>query len=223
MTRKTGRVATCGGCATEFTATRRARKFCSKKCSASRFKKPKPERECPTCAKKFTARKTTSKFCSATCYRNRQLEKPAGVSCTCKQCSLEFQGYRNQLFCSRKCSAVGRSRKLPGRVHCLACGGELLERPQKSGRKSRRKYCSRECYRRVANRERGWRKKWLLKKCPVCGDEFSARWRAERECRQVFCSRNCVAGFERSAKRGASTRTVFDEILKLAEEHLDDV
>lgn len=91
---------------------------------------------------------------------------------------------------------------------CPICGGEV---PRKGKTGPRKKYCSEVCRRKASAptrrrwaRDRNARKRAaIVKKCPVCGAEFSP----EKTTRQMYCSKRCST----TATRDTRSRSCKDE------------
>lgn len=105
----------CEYCGVEYSADKRNRKYCSRKCSGE-VHSTKIEKQCPTCGAGFVAR-PEGKYCSRKC---RDLAHVTRVPCSCLICGKSFSvklsehemGLRK--YCSRKCTGIGRSRFLTG-------------------------------------------------------------------------------------------------------------
>jgi len=182
MASKTSRVKLgCFYCGKEFEvrlSEANFRKFCSKRCEGL-YRRVRVKLICFGCGKEFEVRKSelnykhNRKFCSWECYlkyinseegRKRVYEivqivaqkNKKSVKMKCSYCGKEFEVIASlagsRKFCSRKCAGLARRRKV--KLICRGCGREF-EADEWLVRKGYGKFCSRECWRRYLNSEKG--------------------------------------------------------------------
>ena len=93
-------------------ASRKMRKYCSKKCMTEGVKRPK--QICEQCQKEFRPSKTGNRFCSLQCAADSR--KATRLHKICEICGARFtvkKGYTSARFCSLQCSAIGIAKHGP--------------------------------------------------------------------------------------------------------------
>lgn len=134
-----------------------------------------------------------------------------GTTAKCPICGKKFRRkHTRQIFCDRRCSAIGREKKRElereqklkkfGKSEkekaseplcCCICGGQIV------GKNASAKYCSMECKRAGEKQLTEARKaKQPTSKCEQCGQDYFRTYKTQR-----FCSRGCAAKHNKEGKR----------------------
>lgn len=139
---------------------------------------------CKECGNPYNSNKPESKFCSINCKK-----KYNSINYNCDYCNKPMiiprsrlkkleAGKSKHLYCSRQCVANSQNKKVI--KICKNCNksysiGNCFKDIQK--------FCSRECY-DIYQKEH--LKSILIKKCPICNNEFTTK-----QTHQIYCSVNC--------------------------------
>src|SRR5258708_29255367 len=128
----------CQHCKIEFSAEKRSRKFCSRKCqntalAAIRFPHPRKNvATCQNCGVQFGQYKwNAGKYCSLRCHTEQQRRNPkdSRIVVSCGTCGTSLKRHphplngRDHTYCSRTCAHAGR-RKSVTRA-CDQCKNEF--------------------------------------------------------------------------------------------------
>lgn len=124
----------------------------------------------------------------------------------CKFCGKEFNGKKNQLCCSRKCS---NELKFPDiLVKCETCGKEITRRKSEIER-SKHHFCSEECrYKGMSTFNKGennpnFKGKSFETTCDYCGKEIVANSYDKRRIKKYnYCSQKCKAEHQKVTLKG---------------------
>jgi hypothetical protein len=134
---------------------------------------------CKICGKEFLAKTKRKKFCSYECvYQNLLLEKKQYIK-KCPMCGKEFNGLKNQTYCSMACvSKIGNNKKTQNHINeidkpkvCQHCGKEFYSVQKKT------KFCSTDCWHNSKRTLIG-----SIKKCVICGKEFEPKYKNQKCC-----------------------------------------
>lgn len=177
----------CPVCGKKFlTWGKKPKTFCSDHC---RFKSKytpaqRVKRICQWCGKEFeTGAKRPADFCSPRCNHLAWLAQPTEAVCAVCGKPISFPRGKPKKTCSKECERIliKRSRAKNTELiekHCLCCGNIFHTSANGS------RFCSRVCrarYQHFHSRE--------IRKCVICGKEFSARKSTKTRC----CSRQCAS------------------------------
>ena len=121
----------------------------------------------------------------------------------CKQCGKEFNGYKNQQFCSRECvnkyhseKIVGKNNPTYNRIKCKCdyCGKDIEVTPHIYNR-NKHVFCGRKCTDKYRSEYLNDKNSPLFKKikcnCSVCGKEVYKRPSEIKGKKHLFCSVEC--------------------------------
>lgn len=121
-------------------------------------------------------------------------KKVTKVDQICPTCGLSFLSYpsQNRTFCSNEC----RGKSLQNKTECI-CPECKITFPAKPYRVKNGEaiYCSRECYNKAHN---------VLRRCPICGTDFSVIAASKR----IYCSNEC-SGVDKRASIGGTKDTSY--------------
>ena len=106
----------------------------------------------------------------------------------CKVCGKEFKRYdyhRKNLYCSRECAAIGRTKIDTVVCICDYCGKEFSRKKDDTFNTHKNHFCSTEC---VNNYQKRNKIKFI---CKTCGKEFyrSKSWIKQKS--GLYCSLEC--------------------------------
>lgn len=123
--------------------------------------------------------------------------------CTCEQCGKEFNGAKDQKFCSRECvykyqseKRVGKNNPIYNRIKykCDYCGKEIEVTPHiYNGNKHI--FCSRKCTDKYRSEYMNGKNSPLFKRikctCSICGKEIYKQQSKVKDKKHLFCSTEC--------------------------------
>lgn len=147
----------CAVCGTAFHKRQKGQVCCSQKCGHIYKRKSRLPQNCLACHKEFIPQYYKQVYCSPACAATR---KRADRRCICERCGKEFErphGKPGQRFCSRSCSMIGNSRRVPNRAEgdtYMHSSGYVMQKHEGKWIQQHRLVMEQKLGRKLQNQER---------------------------------------------------------------------